>query len=383
MANVVVVVPGWLGETEDDSFLRGGAPTLSSSARYGRIERLTWSGPVETPEAVWLGIDPREVRLQPGPLVVAALGADPPARSVHFQVSLLSLDDGRLSPVGTDLDRATVRRVREVGRRLDTKRLTTLWGSGTEHGLVWEGGSLDLGCTSPDRIEGRPMRACLPEGDGESMLRRFVDDSVNLLAEEEFNLRRVDEGLPPANVLWPWGPGFRNPVPNLLLERGRPLRVVSASLRMQGLARLAKASHGSVPSLGPGSATRIESIVQACRAGEDCVALIDDFERLRAQGKLDEVERLTHEVDRRLLGPLRDGAVGDRGRLSVVATRPGVSAPEADHKIECAGLMLTVGAKLHVENVYPFDERSLDERALTKRPTWQAIEEALVWQAVE
>lgn len=383
MANVVVIVPGWLSSTEDDSVLRPGPSALVEMARLGRIERLTWATSVETPEAAWLGIDPERVRLASGPLAVAALGADPPARSVHFQVSLLSLSDGRISPLRSELEPEVRRRVCELGRKLDTRRLTTVWGSGTEHGLVWEGGSIDLACTSPDQIGDRPMGECLPEGDGESMLRRFIDDSVNLLADEEFNQRRIEEGLPPANILWPWGPGFRNPVPNLLLERGRPLNVESRSLRLQGLARLAKATHGRLDAMGAGTAIKFDAVLASTRSGSDCVVVIDAVEELRAEGKLEEVDWLTHEIDHRLLRPLWEATAASRSRLNVVALRPLATASGTVGAAECAGLLMTVGAKLRAENVYPFDERSLDERALNRRPAWQAIEEALVWQAVE
>ncbi|MFQ3586041.1 MAG: hypothetical protein SNJ74_05400 [Fimbriimonadaceae bacterium] len=383
MANVVVVVPGWLSPNEDDSVLRPGPSAVAAMARRAKIERLTWAVSAETPEAAWLGIDPERVRLASGPLAVAALGADPPARSVHFQVSLLSLTDGRISPLGSELEPDVRRRVAELGQRLDTRRLTTVWGPGTEHGLVWEDGSIDLACTSPDRLGDRTMAECLPEGDGESMLRRFVDDSVNLLADEEFNRRRMEEGLPPANILWPWGPGFRNPVPNLLLERGRPLRVESRSLRLQGLARLAKATHGRLDSMGSGTATRLDSALASAQSGCDCVLVIDAVEAMRAEGRLEEVDWLTHEIDRRLLRPLWESTADNRSRLSVVALRPGAAAPGAPPTSDCVGLAMTVGAKLRAENVYPFDERSLDERTLNRRPVWQAIEEALVWQAVE
>ena len=83
------------------------------------------------------------------------------------------------------------------------------------------------------------MKDVLPEGDNEPALRRFIDDSINLLSELEFNAERLDKGLLPVNLLWPWGQGIRTDVPNLALMRGAPATVLSDSLRLEGVARLA------------------------------------------------------------------------------------------------------------------------------------------------
>jgi hypothetical protein len=210
-------------------------PALARLAERGTVCRIASSSEEETPEALWLGARPGEIALRPGPLKVSALGFDPPEDSLQFVVSALSLIDGIVqSPESPSPEERKV--LIEAAKRLNAKRLTFLAG-GEEHALVLEGrGALR---TTPAReILNAPVRPALPEGDHEALLRRFVDDSTNLLMELEFNARRLDKGERPINLLWPWGHGLRYRVPNLALRRGEPLRVVGQDDRLRGLVRL-------------------------------------------------------------------------------------------------------------------------------------------------
>ncbi|CAN5681895.1 hypothetical protein BH11ARM2_BH11ARM2_33830 [soil metagenome] len=183
-------------------------------------------------EAAYLGMRPDQGQLAPGPLMVSALRADPPERSTHFHLALLSVDDnGQVHETEGELEPGVLDRLR-------TRSLVPIPGYGKQHGLVWENvGSLRT--VAARETVGRSLRESLPEGDPERALRRLIDDSTNLLTESEANRRLRDEGKAPANLLWPWGAGIRLPVPNLALERLTPARVSSRSWRLAGLSRLA------------------------------------------------------------------------------------------------------------------------------------------------
>lgn len=196
----------------------------------GRVRRST---PIlGAAEAAYVGLPP--TRIADGPLIVAALGAEPPERSLQFHLSLLGLQDGLVVPPPPSTAEAAV--VKPLLSKLDTKRLTGLWGEGLDHALVLDG-FWDLGTTPLPEALGR-FQEVLPEGEMESTLRRYIDDSVNMLSELELNVRRIDEGVAPLNVLWPWGQGSPRRLPHLGLRRGSVLTVESPSLRMRGMARL-------------------------------------------------------------------------------------------------------------------------------------------------
>lgn len=365
MRRTVILLPDLVG-SEDASVLRQTLPTLSAMAESSGVFGLTPMPRTETPESLWLGFPPDVVRLRQGPLTVSALGADPPERSTHFHLSLLSLDDeGVVHDLGSTITSEEEEALRPHLARLNTKTLTLLAGDGSDHGLVWEGLG-DLGTTSAAEAVGKPMRGYRPEGDAENLLRRLIDDSVNLLEELDLNIRRRDEGHLPLNLLWPWGEGVRRPVPNLALRRGERAEVWSASMRLAGLARLAGYRHGDRRSVGRGTSTGLSFLAQAALAETPTIVVLEAFREFRASGQMEEAEWFTREVDDRLLRPLFEAAVRDPGRLTVLATGPaGGLGVQFQHRDAGAFTL-------------PFDERSREEKTLRRCDLHEAVASALV-----
>ncbi|ARU41059.1 hypothetical protein CCB80_07855 [Armatimonadetes bacterium Uphvl-Ar1] len=116
-------------------------------------------------------------------------------------------------------------------------------GEGLIHGLVWEDGSLDLGCFEPEKIVGDAWNSRLPEGDGELALRMLIEDSLNLFDGLEINRRRADDGLPKLNLLWPHSFGFEPDLPNLALRRGNVAHFWSGDIALEGMANLVGYRH--------------------------------------------------------------------------------------------------------------------------------------------
>lgn len=359
MQRRLVVVPEWVGQ---DALLLYDQqlPALTRMASMGRVSQIAMpEGQVPTPEAAYLGLDPDITRVASGPLVVAALGAEPPARSVHFHLSLVSLVEEAVQPVSLKVPEAELIQLETAVRKLDTKRLTVVWGDDVDHGLVWEDGSIELGTTCPQPTL-KPFRAFLPEGDGESMLRRFIDDSVNLLSELDFNLRRVDDGLAPLNCLWPWGHGFQPSLPDLGLRRGKAAWVESASIRLHGLSRLSRYRHGSRRAFGVGTAVRLESLV----GGDADILVFDQISEFRAKGQLEEAKWLTRELDRRLFEPWISAPKEEDLEILVLATGSPV------------GLAVHYRSGIDRQSATPFDERATED-TLTVEPLWKLADRFL------
>src|SRR5579862_1991404 len=203
-------------------------------------------------------------------------------------------------------------------KRLDTRTLTTVTGEGLNHALVWEGLG-DLMTRSPAEATGQPLKSVLPEGDAEPILRRFIDDSVNVLAELEMNLRRADEGLPRFDLLWPWGHGTRVAVPNLALRRGEPARVESSSLRLAGLSRLAGYRHGDRRWLRSGLNLDLSGLASLALREPSLVVLIEAPAELRDKGLLEELEWFVRQLDELLLGPLFEAVLRGPRRVALLA----------------------------------------------------------------
>lgn len=366
MRRTVLIVPGLCGVPGSESILRWAGPALAELGQRAEVFALEELAPSETPEAAWLGLDPVGVRLRPGPLAVAAFGAEPPERFVHFRVDILSLDGDALQAPRGGVAEADLARVRTLARRLETSRLRWVDGEGMDNALVWEQGSIEMETAPPELAATRGLHQALPVGDGEPLLRRFIDDSVNLLRDEEFNLRRIEEGLDPLNVLWPWGQGFREPVPNLWLERGERLHVESGSLRLEGLARLTKCTHGARSAFGRGTNVRLPQLADIAGKHSPLVIVLDSFLSMRRAEKWEEMEWLLARMDEELLAPMLV-------RLRAGDTRIALLAP-GDH---ARGLALIAESGPPVEGTWPFDERLLEERKAPTRHAWQLVAQSL------
>lgn len=391
MRRLVLIVPHWLSSPEEHSFLRGSLPALAQMAERGELFKLhpipeeTWKEDERkkhwrstvTPEAAWLGLDPTKTVFQQGPLIVSALGADPPSNSVHLEASLLSFDEGKISLPSFQIPEDDLRRILEAGTRLNTRFLTLIPGERHINGLVWEEGSLDTGFTPLSvALSGKENFAqLLPEGDGETLFRRYIDDSVNLLSELEVNVRRVDEGLEPLNVLWPWGAGFRESVPNLALRRGEVAYVESKSFRMAGLTRLAGYRHGDRSTFGRGVNVQLGKLFQRVLTHSPNIVVLDAIADLRWAGRNEEIDWLTREIEKELLAPLLDRSQKEGVEVTLLAPTGQVS-PEAGAG-PGEGLALRFNSVLKRNNSVPFDERALEERTISKIAPWDLVANAL------
>jgi 2,3-bisphosphoglycerate-independent phosphoglycerate mutase len=311
---------------------------------------------------MWLGMDPREVSMAQGPLTVAALGFDPPERSAHYHLSLMSLIDGTIHQLTHLVSADIADHVLELAKRLNTSRLTVLPGDGADHAMVLEDGSIDVGLHTPNLAAGKGYQEALPEGDDEALLRRFIDDSVNLLHETEFNLRRIEEGLEPINLIWPWGVGFRQSVPNLVLRTGLTVHVQSRSMRLAGLTRLAQWKHGDRRGFGRGTNIRLETIAKDVLSKPTSIVFIEEFAEFRSRNMLEEGNWLTHELSHRLLEPIADAMDTDEIELTLLSPSEFGS-----------GLTLRAGFDRKSGNGVPFHEKVIDDGRLPMRQTWEVV----------
>ncbi len=359
---MVVAVPDWIGGAGSEDVLRQRMEGLSRLAEIGEVVRLAPDPPTETPEALILGLNPTVVNLRQGPLTVAALGADPPDRSTHFHLSLLEFADGKV--VGSELlpSPSDLRQVLEVAKKLNTKALTLVAGEGRDHALVWEGLG-DLATISAADATGKALRTVLPEGDAEVILRRYIDDSINLLSELELNQVRAEEGLPQLNLLWPWGQGTRHRVPNLALKRGAPSLVISPSLRMQGLARLAGYRHEPRSALRSGINLNLGLVRERVLSRDSTIVYLPVFGALRAEGMLEEAAWFTRRLDDELFVPIAESLAEDPLRLTLLA-------PSGKN----VGLALQVDSGVRRDNVTPFDTRPIDDLRVPLQTSWEVVQ---------
>lgn len=351
---MLIILDGILGSPESDSLIR----KVQGFQRFGEVSSLTrlTIPECETPEAMLLGLAPEEGQLRQGPLTVSALGWDPPERSLHFHLSLLSLSESVTVPK-QQLTPQEFTIIKSKLSVLNTKRLTTLVGQQFDHGLVWER-MAEIRTCAPTQIDS--LAESIPQGDGDAELRRLIDDSVNILHEEEFNLRRIDNGLDPINLVWPWGHGYRLTVPNLALRFGFPYRYESASFRLAGLVRLAGFKHGEIGRFGTGLQTDFQKIPY----DPGTIVHLDPWVRMREREEFEEAEYLAAKCGEHLIGRLLDYVLEHRLELRLLLLS------------STNGLGACFSATPH-ESIFPFDDRSLDEPRVPGEQLHEYVRRAL------
>ncbi len=192
-----------------------------------------------------VGLNPDTSRLEMGPLTIAGFGIDPPLKSTCFALTLMSYDEENISKVHfttleSQINPDEQAYIESLLEKLSTQKLKSILGSGLNHGLIWEEGSLDLEVHDIDSIQGKSLKDVLPIGDGERILRQFISDSIDALQDTKWNKQRVNEGITPVNMLWPWGPGRMESYPNLSLTLGYVPKLTTNSRFMEGMGHLVK-----------------------------------------------------------------------------------------------------------------------------------------------
>ncbi len=168
-----------------------------------------------------------------------ALGADVPLglRDVAFTLTFLSTDGERITATEFDLTLDEVRLIMEVlQEKLGNHKWRFVPLRARRHVLLWHEGFPRLHCVPPDDLEGEPFEAHLPQGDGDQIVRQLIYDALEILDKLEFNRRRLDEGKPPANLIWLYEPGTVPRLPSLRLVAGMiRIDAVTDHIPMRGL----------------------------------------------------------------------------------------------------------------------------------------------------
>lgn len=321
----------------------------------------------------YLGLSVADDQLAEGPLVCAALRTFPPERSVQFRVGVLSFaSDGSLTNSPYQLRPDEIQEIRRVGERLNSAALTFVGGPDLDHGLVWERGSIDLRIDSADQVGGKQMSESAPEGDGERMLRAWIEDSADLLGRTEMNARRLDEGLPPWSVLWPYGQGLKPQLPNLTLERRETTFVQSSQILMEGLTLLVGYKHEDRSSSGRGLNVPLRFLAEKAAKFPRSLTVMDSLEPFMKDEHTDEINWFVREWDANFCQPLWN-LLQEHPGSRVTFLFPSLTGDP--------GLSLTVHGPLRSDSNQPCDARLLDDRNIPIVHLHEASLEAFICES--
>jgi 2,3-bisphosphoglycerate-independent phosphoglycerate mutase len=247
--------------------------------------------------------------------------------------------------------------------------------------LAWREAPGDLVCSSPFEAAGEPLAPHLPRGEGEERIRQWMFDSYEILYEHRINRRRVDEGLAPATMLWPWSPGRRIELPAFSVRQATWGVVIAGTDLVRGMARLVGLRPLDVPGVtGDLDTDYVAKALAALHAlaevpfalihvqAPGLAALRGDFE-----AKVDAIER----VDERILDTLLD-RLGKLDEFRILVVPDHITSTER-RRVEPGPVPFLVAGSTDrpVGRRLPFDERAVEDAELTRDEPWRLLE--LLW----
>lgn len=329
-----------------------------------------------------LGYDPVRYYTGRGPVEAASMGIPMDAKDVAFRCSLISTDGERLIDYSSGhITTEEARPIIALANEKLTTRATRLFpGVSYRHILRWTDGPTEVRTHPPHESMGKLLTEIYPVGEGESKLRAFIDDSLNLLNDIPFNRARRDAGKPPANMLWPWSPGRTPQLPSFLSRRSMSGAVISAVDVVRGLGRLTGLEIVDVPGATGYFDTNYEGkgryAVDALERHDFVWVHVEAPDEAGHAGSIDEKIRAIENIDRLVVGTMLDRLKRlDDFRLLVV---PDHRTPVATrgHAVGPVPFLLFDSRKsLRGGGFLPYDERALHDTKVRLPEGYRLIDE--------
>jgi 2,3-bisphosphoglycerate-independent phosphoglycerate mutase len=348
-------------------------PNLDSLAEQGRVGAVQVTPPEMYPGSdaanmALLGYDPNRYYTGRGPIEAAAMGIPMEPKDAAFRCSLISTDGETLLDYSAGhIATEDARPIIELANQKLTTRAQTLFpGVSYRHILLWHDGPVEVKTHPPHENMGKRLAEIYPQGDGDTKIRKFIEDSLNLLDDLEFNQKRRDAGKPPANLLWPWSPGRAPQLPSFFQRRNLTGAVISAVDVVRGLGKLTGLEIINVPGATGYFDTNYEGKARyALRALEkhDFVWIhVEAPDEAGHAGNIEEKIRAIENIDRLVVGTLLDNMkkLDDFRLLCVPDHKTPVST--RGHAVGPVPYLLFDSRKaLRTGGALPYDERAVAE----------------------
>jgi 2,3-bisphosphoglycerate-independent phosphoglycerate mutase len=162
----------------------------------------------------------------------------------------------------------------------------------------------------PHDIPDQPIANYLPQGPGSALLRRLMLQSREILAEHAVNQARRQRGEKPASQVWLWGQGRAPHLRPFAEVYGKRGAIISAVDLVRGVGVLLGWKRIDVPGatgyLDTDYAAKGRAGVAAL-ADYDLVCVhVEATDEASHEGRVDAKVRALEEIDRHIVGPLRE-----------------------------------------------------------------------------
>ncbi len=165
-----------------------------------------------------MGYDPAVRYTGRGPLEAASMNVPLEDDDLAYRCNLITEDGGMIVDYSADhiSNEEAAELIRFVDERLGSENVKFHPGISYRHLLVFKHtceDPTDITCTPPHDVLGKRISEYMPGSAANSriaeIMRNMINDSKKILETHRVNVDRVNRGLHPGNMIWPWGGGRR------------------------------------------------------------------------------------------------------------------------------------------------------------------------------
>ena len=341
-------------------------PNMDKLAREGQTGRLItvpdgFHPGSEVANSSIMGYDQNEVYEGRGPLEAASIGYEMEPTDLAMRCNIINVNDGRIiTHNGGNLETADARVLIDyLNEHLGSDRVKFITGIQYRHLLIIKGGSKYVECAPPHDHPGEEWKPLLvkpmkdaPQEEGHLSAQETADlmndlilKSQQLLEAHPFNVERHKKGERMANLIWPWGGGYR---PHMLtltqmypqIKRGA---VISAVDLIKGIGHYAGLRNinveGATGLFDTNYEGKAQAAIDALKTDDFVYLHVEASDEAGHDGDLELKLKTIENLDSRLVGPV----------LKEVSTRdePVCIAVLPDHPTP-------VELRIHVKEPVPF-----------------------------
>lgn len=285
-----------------------------------------------------MGYDPKQYHTGRSPLEAASIGVTLKSTDVTFRMNFVTLSDSPgayqdLTMVDHSAGDLTTEEagilLESVKEAFTTEALSFYLGVSYRHLLLWDQGLTGSVLTPPHDILDQKITNYLPKGPDVGPIAAMMAASYNLLKNHPVNLKRVANGLRPANAIWIWGEGKRPNLDSYHDKFGVSGHVISAVDLIKGIGILAGLTsidvEGATGNLHTNYRGKAGAALKALLEGDQFSYIhIEAPDECGHQGDLPGKILAMEKIDAEVVKPLVDGlqAAGEDFRILIVPDHP-------------------------------------------------------------
>jgi 2,3-bisphosphoglycerate-independent phosphoglycerate mutase len=267
-----------------------------------------------------MGYDPHKYYTGRAPLEAAAMGVKLEEDDIAFRCNFVTVEKGIMEDysAGHITNDEGKELIRDLKPLMPAQRLYA--GVSYRNLLVLRAGA-DAICTPPHDITDRPIEDYLPRGKDSELLIGLMEAAKPVLAAHPVNLKRIAEGLRPANMIWLWGQGPAPDLPTFQERFGLRGAMISAVDLLKGIGVYAGLEVIDVPgatgTIETNYAGKVEAALKALERMDFVYLHIEAPDEAAHEGDLELKIKALEIFDREVVGPIIEGlmARGDDWRV--------------------------------------------------------------------